>query len=180
MRKPPAALRTFLEAYDPAVGRLFFAARAAVLAAAPKADELIYDAYNAVAAAYTFSDRLKEAFCHIAAYGSYVNLGFNRGARLPDPDGILVGSGTSIRHVRIDATEDLQRPAVKAHDPRGRCRGPHTRARGKVECALARTGYVCKKETPDVDCGPRHEDVGSREGERRRRRRKGRLVCKAE
>jgi hypothetical protein len=113
MRKPPAALRAFLKAYDPAVGRLFLAARAAVLAAAPKADELIYDAYNAVAAAYTFSDRLKEAFCHVAAYSGHVNLGFNRGAKLPDPDGILVGSGTSIRHVRIGAAADLKQPAVK-------------------------------------------------------------------
>ena len=113
MRKPPAALKTFLAAYDPAVGRLFLAARAAVLAAAPTADELIYDAYNAVAAAYTFSDRLKEAFCHVAAYSSYVNLGFNRGAKLQDPEHILVGKGSSIRHVRIATAGDLRRPAVR-------------------------------------------------------------------
>jgi hypothetical protein len=95
MRKPPAELRRFLQAYDPSIAQLFFAARAAILGLAPNADELLYDAYNAVAAAYTFSNRLKESFCHIAAYRDYVNLGFNRGATLPDPEGLLAGSGRS-------------------------------------------------------------------------------------
>jgi hypothetical protein len=113
MRAPPAELQQFLAAYEPPIGRLFLAARRAVLAAAPTATELIYDAYNAVSAAYTFSDRLKEAFCHVAAYSGYVNLGFNRGAALPDPEHVLVGSGHSIRHIRIAAAGDLERPAVR-------------------------------------------------------------------
>ena len=113
MRKPPAELRRFLQADDPSIAKLFFAARAAILGLAPKADELVYDAYNAVAAAYTFSNRLKEGFCHVAAYRDYVNLGFNRGATLPDPEGLLVGGGRSIRHVRISAVADLKRPGVR-------------------------------------------------------------------
>jgi hypothetical protein len=113
MRKPPTPLRQFLQAYDPAIAKLFFATRAAILGAAPKADELVYDAYNAVAAAYTFSNRLKEAFCHVAAYRGHVNLGFNRGATLPDPEELLVGDGRSVRHVKISAVADLKRPAVR-------------------------------------------------------------------
>ena len=114
MRRPPDELRGFLAAFDPAIGRLFLAARRAVLAAAPGSNELIYDAYNAVSAAYTFSDRLTEAFCHVAAYAGYVNLGFNRGAELPDPDRVLVGTGARIRHVRIAKTGDLSAPSVRA------------------------------------------------------------------
>ena len=113
VRTPPAALRRFLAAYDPAVARLFLAARAAVLDAAPGASELVYDAYNAVATAYSFTDRLKEAFCHVAAYRRYVNLGFNQGATLPDPEGLLVGSGARIRHIRIAAVADVRRPGVR-------------------------------------------------------------------
>jgi hypothetical protein len=79
-RAAPAALRGFLAAFDPGVAKLFLATRRAVLAAAPRANELIYDAYNAVSCAYSFSDRLKEAFCHVAAYPRHVNLGFDRGA----------------------------------------------------------------------------------------------------
>jgi len=113
MRKPPADLRKFLEAYDPAISRLFFAARTAILAAAPEANELIYDAYSAVTVAYSFTDRLKEAFCHVAAYRNYVNLGFNYGAGLADPEGLLLGTGTNIRHIRISAIENLQQSAVR-------------------------------------------------------------------
>ena len=72
-----------------------------------RATELIYDAYNAVTVAYSFSGRLKEAFCHVAAYSGYVNVGFNRGADLADPDGILVGAGARIRHVRVTRPSDL-------------------------------------------------------------------------
>ncbi len=113
MRRPPAALRKFLEAYDPAVARLFFAARNLVLAAAPEATELVYDAYNAVAVAYSWSDRLKDAFCHITAYRSYVNLGFNQGVALPDPERLLVGGGSRIQHIRIGTADDAERPAVR-------------------------------------------------------------------
>ena len=114
VRRASPQLRKFLSAYDPAVGRLFLAARAVVLEAAPEAMELVYDAYNAVAAAYSFSDRLKEAFCHVAAYPAHVNLGFNRGATLSDPQRLLRGSGARIRHVKVAAAADLAQPGVRA------------------------------------------------------------------
>ena len=114
MRRPPAALREMLEAYDPAIARLFYAARKVVLDAAPEANELIYDAYNAVAVAYSFSEQLKGGFCHVAAYAKHVNLGFNQGASLPDPKGLLAGSGARIRHVRIARASDAAQPGVLA------------------------------------------------------------------
>ena len=114
MRKPPVELNEFLSAFAPDISKLFFATRRVVLAAAPDANELVYDAYNAVTAAYSFSDRLKEAFCHVAAYSGHVNLGFNRGAQLGDPAGILKGSGASIRHIRIAKSSDLRADALRA------------------------------------------------------------------
>jgi hypothetical protein len=126
------------------------AARAAVLAAAPNADELIYDAYNAVAAAYTFGDRLKEAFCHVAAYSGYVNLGFNRGAKLPDPDGILVGSGTSIRHVRIAAVDELKRPAVRRMIRSAVAEGRTVVREAKSAARSLVVGRSAKKKRPTV------------------------------
>ena len=114
MRRPAPELREFLAAYDPEIAKLFFATRKVVLAAAPGASELIYDAYNAVTVAYAFGERLSEAFCHVAAYRGYVNLGFNRGAELDDPDGRLVGTGARIRHVRIASQADLQEKGLRA------------------------------------------------------------------
>ena len=104
-----------------------------MLRAAPDANELVYDAYNAVSAAYTFSDRLAEAFCHVAAYAGHVNLGFNRGSELPDPAGLLAGRGARIRHVRIAGARDLRSPAL-----RGLLRAAVAQGRGLVARAPAR------------------------------------------
>jgi hypothetical protein len=152
MRKPAAALRKFLDAYDPEISRLFFAARRAVLAAAPEANELIYDAYNAVTVAYSFTDRLKEAFCHVAAYSNYVNLGFNQGASLTDPEGVLAGTGTNIRHVRISAIEDLQQTVIRnlisAAVDQGRIFSPEAPA---VPRSIVKAIYAKKKRPSSVN-----------------------------
>jgi hypothetical protein len=47
---------------------------------------------------------------HIASYAKWVNLGFNEGASLHDPLGILVGTGAHIRHVRLAAMGDIAAP----------------------------------------------------------------------
>lgn len=145
--RPPAELGRFLAPYDPRVTRLFLAARAAVLRAAPGASELVYDAYNAVATAYGYSDRLSDAFCHVAAYASHVNLGFNRGADLPDPEGLLAGKGARIRHVRIDAPADLARTGVRAlvraAAAEGRARVGA--ARGVPRAVVKKTAYTRKR-----------------------------------
>jgi len=114
LRRVPEELRAFLEAFPPTISKLFLETRHVVLGAAPGASELIYNAYNTVSAAYSFSGGLKEAFCHVAAYSSHVNLGFNRGAELSDPSAVLVGSGARVRHVRISGASDLRVPALKA------------------------------------------------------------------
>jgi hypothetical protein len=74
--------------------------------------EVIVDAFSAVAAAYTWTDRQQDAFCHIAAYTNYVNLGFNRGTELPDPDRLLKGIGNLTRHIIIRQVEDLDSASV--------------------------------------------------------------------
>ena len=57
--------------------------------------------------------KMSEHFCYIAPQKYYVNLGFMYGADLPDPDGLLEGSGKLLRHVKIRSLEDLQRPALR-------------------------------------------------------------------
>lgn len=104
----------FLTPYDPGVTELALAARTLVLQEAPDATELIYDAYNAVATGYTFTGRPGDACVHIAVYARWVNLGFNRGAELEDPRGVLQGNGRWIRHIRIAEQADLEKPTVRA------------------------------------------------------------------
>lgn len=109
---PPPELTTFLKPYDKAVQKLALRVRALVLDELGPCHESIYDAYNAVAMAYGPTARLKDAICHIAVYTKHVNLGFNRGATLADPGGVLQGSGKAIRHVTIKTLSDLKRPEI--------------------------------------------------------------------
>ena len=104
----------FLAPYGPRINELALATRAQVLEEACGAHELIYDAYNAVATGYSFTGRPSDACLHIAVYARWVNLGFNCGSRLPDPEGLLKGSGHWVRHIRIAEATDLANPAVRS------------------------------------------------------------------
>jgi len=112
--KPRPEYLKFLSAYEPRITDLALAVRKLVLEEAPEATELIYDAYSAVSVGYSFTGRPSDAFIHIAAYARWVNLGFNYGSQLEDPDKVLQGTGQWIRHVRIAEAEDVKNPVLRA------------------------------------------------------------------
>jgi hypothetical protein len=87
-------------------------ARQVILREIPSVSETVNDVTYAVTVGFTFSGRVKEVFCYAVAYISYVNLGFARGAELPDPERILKGTGKLHRHVRIENPADLDSPHV--------------------------------------------------------------------
>jgi Domain of unknown function (DU1801) len=95
------------------VSDLTLALREMVLEEAPEAIESIVKSY-AVAIGFSFTGKpLKDGFCHIVAYATHVNLGFNRGALLPNPNRILIGKGKSIRHMTIRNHSELENPVVR-------------------------------------------------------------------
>jgi hypothetical protein len=108
VRSPIPELLEFLSVYDEKIVALALDVRRFVLTESPRATETIYDAYNAVAVGYSFTGRLKESFCHVAVYAKHVNLGFNHGAELADPRGVLQGTGKQVRHVTIREAADLK------------------------------------------------------------------------
>jgi hypothetical protein len=112
-RPPHPEHLKFLAAFEPHISELALMVRRLVLEEAPEACELIYDAYNAVASGYSFTGRPSDSFIHIAVYAKWVNLGFNRGSSLEDPDGILQGDCKSVRHVRISEPADLKKIALR-------------------------------------------------------------------
>jgi hypothetical protein len=118
--KPPPELIKFLKPYDRAVQKLALELRSLVLEEMAPCYENIYDAYSAVAIGYGSSDRLKDGVFHIAVYTNHVNLGFNDGATLDDPLGILEGKGNRIRHISIKTPADLTRPEIRAYIRRAR------------------------------------------------------------
>jgi hypothetical protein len=114
-RPPDRQLLSYLAAYNPHLSDLTLAMRDVVLEEAPDAVESISRGY-ALAIGFSFTGKpLKDGFCHIVTYETHVNLGFNRGALLPDPNGILAGTGKSIRHITIRSQNELEHPAIRRY-----------------------------------------------------------------
>jgi hypothetical protein len=111
----PSDLRTFLKPYDREVRDLALQLRALVLEEMGPCYENIYDAYSAVAMGYGTSERLSDGIFHIAVLSDHVNLGFNEGAFLPDPDGSFEGVGNRIRHIKNRTPEDVERPVLRTY-----------------------------------------------------------------
>lgn len=106
------SLAKFLAPYPEQIQTLALQLREFIIQYTPEANELIWDNYNALAIAYSKSDKLKDAFCHIAIYAKHVNLGFNRGAELTSNSLHLNGKGKLIRHITLKSFDDLQAKAV--------------------------------------------------------------------
>ena len=51
--------------------------------------------------------------CYLASAKGYINLGFFNGAGLPNPDGLIEGTGEKMRHIKVRRPEDI-RPEVFA------------------------------------------------------------------
>jgi hypothetical protein len=54
------------------------------------------------------------AFAYVDAFTRHVNVGLFRGAELPDPAGLLEGTGTFMRHVKLRPDRPFDSPALKA------------------------------------------------------------------
>jgi hypothetical protein len=52
------------------------------------------------------------AFGYVNVFGAHVNVGFFQGTELPDPHGLLQGSGKFMRHVKIRPDVDIDRVAL--------------------------------------------------------------------
>ena len=69
----------------------------------PKANELIYDNYNAVAFGWSPTDKVGHTICSIAVGRSSKNIhfGFYWGNEISDPDKILLGQGNQYRYILV-------------------------------------------------------------------------------
>lgn len=57
--------------------------------------------------------KMTEAHTYIMPQRRHVNLGFYRGATLPDPERLLEGTGRAMRHVKIGRPAEVRRPALR-------------------------------------------------------------------
>mgnify|MGYP001814984199 CR=1 FL=1 len=87
--------------------------REIVLEVHPEAEEVVR--LGDRAATYGLGPRkMSEGYCYVLPYTAWVNLGFYQGALLPDPEGVLEGTGARLRHVKIRSLDAADAPAVRA------------------------------------------------------------------
>lgn len=110
---PEARLAAFLDKYSPAIAKLAREVRAKMQERLPGAVELVYDNYNALVIGYGPSEKTSEGIFSIALYPRWVTLFFLQGAGLADPQGLLKGSGSGVRHIVLESAADLDQPGVR-------------------------------------------------------------------
>ena len=98
---------------DQEVIELFSDLRQYILDLYPDSNELLYHTH-ALTAVFSISEKLSDAFCMLPIYTNHLNLGFNKGTLLKDPNKLLTGTGNLIRHIDVKKTSDYRNPKVKA------------------------------------------------------------------
>ncbi len=107
-------LRTSIGKFDRKDQSLIRAVRREMRKRLPTAHELAYDNYNFFVIGYSPTERPSDAIVSIAARANSVGLCFVHGAKLPDPNRVLLGSGKQTRFIRLESAAVLERPEVLA------------------------------------------------------------------
>ena len=111
---PENQLQRFIDKFEPPHQATIRAARKKLRKLFPTATELAYDNYNFFVIGFSPNDRPSDCIVTIAAAANGVGLCFVRGASLPDPAKVLLGSGKQTRFVRLPSADVLDQPAVQA------------------------------------------------------------------
>jgi hypothetical protein len=111
---PEEQLRSFIERFDPKHRATIRALRKALRKRFPTATELVYDNYNFLVIGFGASERPSDCFISIAAASNGIGLCFIHGVTLPDPAGILSGSGKQTRFVQLPSADMLEQPELQA------------------------------------------------------------------
>jgi len=98
--------------YDAEIEKIARRLRALILEVHPGAVEVVR--LGDGAASYGIGPKkMSEAHTYIMPKAGYVNLGFFNGALLADPEGLVEGTGKRMRHVKVYASREAARPALR-------------------------------------------------------------------
>lgn len=94
------------------IKELFYDLRNYVLELCPDSNELLYHTH-ALTALFSISEKMSDAFCMIPIYTNHLNLGFNKGTLIKDPNNLLRGTGKLIRHIPVEKPNDYRNAQVE-------------------------------------------------------------------
>jgi hypothetical protein len=107
-----AQFAAFLSRFPPEIVALVKRCLPKIRRAVPCSYQLVYDYSNSLVVAFGMSERGYEAIVAIAIFPRWVRLYFDKS--LPDPKGLLEGSGTKVRSVTVKAASDLDHRDLQA------------------------------------------------------------------
>ena len=113
-REANVEIRRLLADYAPEISRRMAAARRKLRPRIPRGFELLYDNYNGVGIGYGATQKYSSPVVSIFAFPRWVTLFFLHGAPLDDPHGLLEGTGSRVRSVRLESADLLDDPRVGA------------------------------------------------------------------
>ena len=114
------AFNEILAASSPAVRELAQAIRALIYDVLPETVEVVWPRQGSVGWG-TGPKKFTEQFAYLMPFSKHVTLGFYRGGEIPDPEGLLPRTGgtqvsgtLSMRSLKINSLEQVQRPALRS------------------------------------------------------------------
>ncbi len=109
---PNAQFSALVSRFPPEIVALVKRCLPKIRRAIPCPYQLVYEYSNSLVVAFGMSERGYEAIVAIAIFPRWVRLYFDKS--LPDPKGLLKGSGTKVRSVTIKAASDLNHADIQA------------------------------------------------------------------
>jgi hypothetical protein len=62
---------------------------------------------------YGHASGMSDWLLYISGHKAHANLGFARGSSLPDPEGLIEGTGKNLRHVKLRSVADVERSGLR-------------------------------------------------------------------
>ena len=100
-----------LDKYSDDVRRLVQQLRILMAEVMPRVPESVNIGWAAIN--YCSSSNMRDFIASLNPQRTYVNVEFRDGVDLPDPAGLLEGTGKRLRHVKVRTAEDVQKPALR-------------------------------------------------------------------
>ncbi|MBI3449273.1 MAG: DUF1801 domain-containing protein [Acidobacteria bacterium] len=109
---PSTQFSAFLSRFPPEIVALARRCLPKLRRAFPGSNQIVYDYSNSLVVAFSMSERGYEAIVAMAIFPRWVRLYFDKS--LPDPEGLLEGSGAKVRSVTLKAASDLDHGDIHA------------------------------------------------------------------
>jgi hypothetical protein len=106
-------IEDFLKAYDPKVQDVCLELRKIALELLPETEEILFEGWKNFSYGTGESRADKDLIIYIAPFKDSVNLGFYRGANLPDKKKLLKGTGKLLRHIKLKSMADCDTDDIK-------------------------------------------------------------------